>query len=527
MKLRSDSCACPPCGDEGGGGSLPTVIMKNTIGNLGGTGADPAPFMLQVVTGSIISGFLFPNPWGYDYTSPLPQQGPKLIAGRIGYLLEETVTPYNQHLIVSNGTSGDVIIDYRNETPEDIICGIFSDGVDWFLLMAEDSRTHNRYDWYVRKVDGTTAAVLAESDLMHTNEASTVNEWMTATMLSDGRLAIGGDFRFIGAVERPRLIVLNNDLTLDTGFDAEMDYTYNPLSTWRGPDGPYSIMEYGGSLYLWILTTRAFVTSFPATVFFGGVARRGIAQVDMTTGALGSFQPFSAGWGGSTSGPRDDGPYRATPWGAPPYELKLRMEPTGVLVTATVTASDNVLSSSGHGLTDGQRVRLSLDGSNPMPAGLGAGAYYFVRDATTNTFKVAATNGGAAVNVTVDGTCKWEKGVPWMWLQGGSYLGGSLATSYFTRINLEDGTVAGVTLPTGFFSSTPPGEFTAISFEFHGDDLVLGLDTTAAGGPYDVTGDRPCVTKISLITPGFSDTEWNMPILRGGPGRLGQIITAS
>ncbi len=538
MKLRNDGCACHPCDEEASGG-LPTVIMKNTIGNIGGIGEPARPFMLQVVTGSIISGHLFPNPWGYDYTSPVPQQGPKLIAGRIGYLLEETTGDFNQHLIVSNGTTGDVVIDYRNETPQDLIRGIFSDGVDWFLLMVVDGLTDDTFaSWYVRKVNGETAEVIGDSDLFHTRMQGNpdlgepltprggANHWMTATMLSDGRLAVGGDYWFVGLVERPRIAVLNNDLTLDAGFNAEFDSTYISASTWQGPDGPYSILEYGGALYLWILTTREFVTSFPCTTFFGGVARRGFAQVDMVTGALGSFQPFSSGWSGSTSGPYDDGPHRTFPKGEPPYELKLRMEPTGILVTATATAADDELASSGHGLTDGQRVRLSADGSNPMPGGLAAGAYYFVRDSTTNTFKAALTSGGAAVNITTNGTCQWEQAVPWVWLQGGSYLGGVLATSYFTRINLEDGSLGSVTLPAGFFTGTPPGPWTPFSFEFHGDDLVMGLDTLGGGG-YNVVGNRPCVTKISLTSPGFTDTTWGGVVEIGGPGRLGQIITAT
>lgn len=55
-----------------------------------------------------------------------------------------------------------------------------------------------------------------------------------------------------------------------------------------------------------------------------------------------------------------------------------------------------------HGYTDGQAVVFYGDS---VPGGLTAGTVYYVRDAATNTFSVAATLGGAAVNITsVGGT---------------------------------------------------------------------------------------------------------------------------
>ncbi len=535
MRLRDEDCGCPPCPFTPPVTHF-TVFMKNTTGNGLGGGAS-RPFMFSITGGIELQPFFFNNPWGYDYDSPLPQQGPSLFSGLVGYLMQETASPNTQHLIVRDHAIGSLLLNYTNGTPDDIIRGVFSDGVDWFLLMAEDSRTNPRFSWYVRKVDGTTGAVLAESDLFSGGMKGNPdlgeplvprgnnNEWMTATMLSDGRIAVGGDFWFVGAVERPRIAVLNNDLTLDAGFDAQFDSTYIYASTWMGPDGPYSILEYAGNLYLWILTTRSFVDSFPCTTFFGGVARRCLAQVDMVTGALGSFQPFSSGWSGSITGPPDDGLRRTFPKGEPPYELRLRMEASGATFGATASAASDEFTCSSHGLTNGQRVRLSEGGAGTFPDGPALAVYYYVRDVTANTFRLSWTNGGAAIDILTDGTCEWERGVPWLWFQGGSYLGGVLATSYFTRINLEDGTVAGVTLPPGFFTSPPAWEGEPFSFEFAGDDLVIGLAGPGQGGGYTVAGSRPYVTRISLTTPGFTDTAWPMPVLIGGPGTLGQTIT--
>lgn len=61
-----------------------------------------------------------------------------------------------------------------------------------------------------------------------------------------------------------------------------------------------------------------------------------------------------------------------------------------------------------HGLLDTDRIQFYSTGT--IPTGLVEGTVYFVRDKTDDTFKVAATSGGAAINLTVSngtGTQKW------------------------------------------------------------------------------------------------------------------------
>lgn len=73
----------------------------------------------------------------------------------------------------------------------------------------------------------------------------------------------------------------------------------------------------------------------------------------------------------------------------------------GVALTGlTGTNADDTITKAAHGLKDGDRVTFpTLTGG----AGLTAGSTpYFVRDAGTNTFKVSAASGGAAVNFTTD-----------------------------------------------------------------------------------------------------------------------------
>jgi len=61
----------------------------------------------------------------------------------------------------------------------------------------------------------------------------------------------------------------------------------------------------------------------------------------------------------------------------------------------SISASD-VFYSEGHGYSDTQAI-VFIDGVPPSP--LAAGTIYYVRDADSNTFKAAATSGGAAINL--------------------------------------------------------------------------------------------------------------------------------
>jgi len=63
----------------------------------------------------------------------------------------------------------------------------------------------------------------------------------------------------------------------------------------------------------------------------------------------------------------------------------------------TVDPTTDVFRAEGHGYADTQTV-VFFGGS--CPTGLTEGQIYFVRDATTDTFKVAATSGGLAIDIT-------------------------------------------------------------------------------------------------------------------------------
>lgn len=67
----------------------------------------------------------------------------------------------------------------------------------------------------------------------------------------------------------------------------------------------------------------------------------------------------------------------------------------------TAAASTDALTANAHGYSNGDAVRVS-GLTNAAP--LAAATTYYVRDAATNTFKLAASKGGAAIDITADGS---------------------------------------------------------------------------------------------------------------------------
>lgn len=70
--------------------------------------------------------------------------------------------------------------------------------------------------------------------------------------------------------------------------------------------------------------------------------------------------------------------------------------------SCTADAGTDVFTASSHGLLDGDTIRLkSPEGT---PAGLEQSTIYYVRDKTTHTFKLAATAGGVALDLSAVGS---------------------------------------------------------------------------------------------------------------------------
>lgn len=72
------------------------------------------------------------------------------------------------------------------------------------------------------------------------------------------------------------------------------------------------------------------------------------------------------------------------------------------LAAAFTAATSDVITSNGHGLVNEDRVQFTTTGT--LPAGLSLTTNYYVRDVTTNTFKVSLYQGGPAVDITDTGS---------------------------------------------------------------------------------------------------------------------------
>lgn len=81
--------------------------------------------------------------------------------------------------------------------------------------------------------------------------------------------------------------------------------------------------------------------------------------------------------------------------------------------TAAGVASTDVFTLNAHGLVDGQALAVTSG-----PTGVTAATVYYVRDSSTNTFKLAASAGAAAVDVTADGNLVYVEGPVWTKVRG-------------------------------------------------------------------------------------------------------------
>src|ERR1700757_4855286 len=78
-----------------------------------------------------------------------------------------------------------------------------------------------------------------------------------------------------------------------------------------------------------------------------------------------------------------------------------KQQADGASANATVTvtiASPGVFTDTAHGFSANQPVKFKTTGT--LPTGITANTWYYVVSPTTNTYSVAATAGGAAINTS-------------------------------------------------------------------------------------------------------------------------------
>lgn len=71
--------------------------------------------------------------------------------------------------------------------------------------------------------------------------------------------------------------------------------------------------------------------------------------------------------------------------------------------TFTAAAATDAFTAPAHGLANTNRVAFRAAAGGTLPAGIDETTLYYVVGATTDTFQVSTTSGGAAVNLTADG----------------------------------------------------------------------------------------------------------------------------
>jgi hypothetical protein len=70
----------------------------------------------------------------------------------------------------------------------------------------------------------------------------------------------------------------------------------------------------------------------------------------------------------------------------------------------TVNDGTDVFTATGHDYILNTPIQFAVDGGGILPAPLLASTTYYVRDVAPNTFKLSATVGGAAIDITTTGT---------------------------------------------------------------------------------------------------------------------------
>jgi len=70
---------------------------------------------------------------------------------------------------------------------------------------------------------------------------------------------------------------------------------------------------------------------------------------------------------------------------------------------AFTAATSDTITAPAHGLSDTNTVVVWASAGGTLPTGLTAGTIYYIRDSATDTFKLAASSGGAAIDLTAAG----------------------------------------------------------------------------------------------------------------------------
>lgn len=168
-----------------------------------------------------------------------------------------------------------------------------------------------------------------------------------------------------------------------------------------------------------------------------------------------------------------------------------RLGLTATATTFTADSSTDTLTATAHGLTNADVLALST--SSALPGGLAIDTPYYVVGATTNTFQLAASRGGSAIDITSAGSGTQSFSV--LFSEGKVYLSSTGTVGQWSNaVSLSNGSLV---LPQS--TSIAPTAEGSIGWDT--DDDLLKVGTGAATKTMVDTNSTQTLSGKTLTTP--------------------------
>lgn len=168
------------------------------------------------------------------------------------------------------------------------------------------------------------------------------------------------------------------------------------------------------------------------------------------------------------------------------------------VATSAIDTSAETITKTAHGLQNGDRIQLSSSGG--VPGGLAGLATYYVTGVTANTFQLAATRGGVAIDLTSQGTGT-HTFYPLQLVDGtGSGNGYSNASNWTASTSSPlSGTYS---LVYAHAAANEGGAGRSADFTIDSKDqgkaLAVSFDYTLVSGTYDSSTAAPGLTDVTF-----------------------------
>ena len=157
------------------------------------------------------------------------------------------------------------------------------------------------------------------------------------------------------------------------------------------------------------------------------------------------------------------------------------------------SSSGLLLTHTAHGLLDGNIVQVASAGT--LPTGLSASTNYYVRDKTTNNFKLATSSGGSAIAFTNagSGSHTWVYGSP---TTNGTWTKDSATITVVSNVGIRVGQkVSGTGIPTSPIPNVLSIDGTAVvisqGMAAAGSAVATTFSSLGINGPYNTSTDGP------------------------------------